>query len=250
MERDITEYEERYSEDACGFEKYKVIYRRRKILEVIDQYQPETILEIGCGLEPLFCYEKDRKFTIVEPSEKFYEWARRLSRQSSHVTCIRGFFEEAAGALQERNAVYDMVVCSGLLHEVERPQSLLKAIKKVSSRKTVIHINVPNMYSMHRLLGVEMRILSDVFDKSEGNIRLQQHTNFDIQKLKTMVEENGMAVEEEGSYFVKPFSHQQMQEMMERQIIDESVLDGLYKLAEYMPQFGSEIYVNCRVKGQ
>lgn len=106
------------------------------------------------------------------------------------------------------------------------------------------------MYSMHRLLGVETGILSDVFDRSEGNIRFQQHTNYDIQKLKTMVEENGMTVVEEGSYFVKPFSHRQMQDMMEKQIIDESVLDGLYKLAELMPQFGSEIYVNCRVKGQ
>ena len=207
-------------------------------------------MEIGCGLEPLFCYEKDCRFTVVEPSEKFYERARHLSRQDSRVTCIRGFFEETVSDLQRRDEGYDMVVCSALLHEVERPETLLRAIKKVSGKKTVIHINVPNMYSMHRLLGVETGMLSDVFGRSEGNVRLRQHTNFDMRKLKTMVEENGMTVVEEGSYFVKPFSHWQMQEMMERQIIDDSVLDGLYKLAEYMPQFGSEIYVNCRVKGQ
>lgn len=250
MQRDIIEYEERYSEDAFGFEKYKVIFRRRKILEAINRYQPGAVLEIGCGLEPLFCYDKDRKYTVIEPSKKFYERALYLSRQNSHVTCIRGFFEETASALQERNERYDMVVCSALLHEVERPESLLKAIKEVCSGETIIHINVPNMYSMHRLLGVETGILSDIFDKSEGNIRLRQHTNFDLQKLKTMVEGNGMTVEEEGSYFVKPFSHRQMQEMMENQIINESVLEGLYRLAEHMPQFGSEIYVNCRVKGQ
>lgn len=47
---------------------------------------------------------------------------------------------------------------------------------------------------------------------------------------------------------MKPFSHNQMYEMMQSAIIDEKVLDGLYRLAEYMPEYGSEIYVNCKLK--
>ena len=247
VERDIKKYEENYSQDACGFEKYKIIYRRRKILEIINEFQPRSILEIGCGPEPLFCYEKDKEFTIVEPSVKFYENAKRLSHPNQNVRCIRGFFEEVAHNLQEEKIIYDMVVCSSLLHEVTEPKELLEAIKRVSGKETIIHISVPNMHSVHRLLGVQMELLSGVFDMSEGNNRLQQNTNFDMCKLKDMVESVGMQVEEEGSYFVKPFSHKQMEEMVEKQIIDDHVLDGLYKLTEYMPQFGSEIYVNCKI---
>lgn len=245
--RDIADYEENYSNAVCGFEKYKVLYRRRKILEVINTFQPTTILEIGCGPEPLFYHDSNRKFTVVEPSDIFFENAQKLSELNKNVRCIKGFFEEVAYVLRKENISYDMVVCSSLLHEVTNPDKLLEVIKWVCDKNTIIHISVPNMYSIHRLLGVEMNILSNVFDVSEGNKILQQNTNFDLQKLRMLVQRNEMIIEEEGSYFVKPFSHKQMEDMIEKQIIDEHVLDGLYKLTEYMPQFGSEIYVNCKI---
>lgn len=93
-----------------------------------------------------------------------------------------------------------------------------------------------------------MGILSNVFDKSEGNIKMQQNTNFDMDKLKKMVESNKMKVIDEGAYFIKPFSHKQMKEMLAAKIINENVLEGLYAITKYMPQFGSEIFVNCKKK--
>lgn len=245
MERNIAEYEKDYLDSVNGFEKYKVIYRRKKVLEIIDSFQPKSILEIGCGMEPLFCYAGGRQFTIVEPSEKFCKNARTLSMENENITCIRGFFEEEADKLADKR--YDMVICSGLLQEVPNPVKLIDAIKLVCDEKTVIHINVANMYSMHRLLGVELGILSNVFEQSEGNKRLQQNTNFDMKRLRKMVEDSGLDILEEGAYFIKPFSHKQMQAMIDQQIIDDNVLEGLYNLSKYMPQFGSEIYVNCRV---
>ena len=50
--RDIKKYTERYKEP--NFEDYQLVYRRRKILEILNKYQPLSILEIGCGMEPLF----------------------------------------------------------------------------------------------------------------------------------------------------------------------------------------------------
>ena len=93
--RDIVDYEKNYSNAVCGFEKYKVFYRKRKIVEIIEQYSPQSILEIGCGMEPLFCYVKgDQKFTIVEPAEKFCENAKQLSVENKNVTCIKGFLKK------------------------------------------------------------------------------------------------------------------------------------------------------------
>lgn len=96
MQRDIMDYESKYIKGICGFEKYKVIYRRRKIIEIIDKYEPQKILEIGCGMEPLFRYVKDKEFTIVEPCDYFYENAKSASIDEGHITCIKGFFEEVA----------------------------------------------------------------------------------------------------------------------------------------------------------
>lgn len=92
-----------------------------------------------------------------------------------------------------------------------------------------------------------MNIIADKFEASDNNKKFQQNTNFDLGKLKYIVENNGLKVIEDGSFFVKPFSHKQMNAMIQQCIIDEKVLDGLYNITKYMPQFGSEIYVNCKV---
>ncbi len=244
MKRNINDYEKKYIQNE--FEQYKVIYRRRKIIEIIEQYQVKNILEIGCGLEPLFCHiNRDGVFVVVEPASQMYENAKILSNKRDNVVCINGFFEEQVINLP--NIQYDMVICNSLLHEVIEPQKLLMAIKKICNKETIIHINVPNMNSIHRLLGVEMNIIADKFEASDNNKKFQQNTNFDLGKLKYIVENNGLKVIEDGSFFVKPFSHKQMNAMIQQCIIDEKVLDGLYNITKYMPQFGSEIYVNCKV---
>lgn len=243
--RDMTDYSGRYL--LPGFEEYKVLYRRRKILEIVEAEKPTNILEIGCGYEPLFQYVKDVSFTVVEPADAFYERAAMLAQDeaSDRVKCIHGFFEEKIDELTDD---FDMIICSSLLHEVEYPDRLLQAIAKCADQHTIVHINVPNANSMHRLLGQAIGMLSDIHDKSEGNIAFQQNNVFDMESLEKIVINNGLNVLERGSFFVKPFSHAQMYEMMKQGILNDQVLDGLYQLGEVMPAFGSEIYVNCRLK--
>ena len=243
--RDINAYESKYLSES--FEEIKVKYRRKKVLSIIKRYTPDHILEIGVGREPLFQWY-DAKFTIVEPSDFFFTNARNLSKGGyERITCIKGFFEsdEVQSALAD---TYDFIVCSSLLHEVEEPKKLLSAIKKKCDKNTIVHINVPNAKSMHRLLGMTMKILKDCHDSSDANIAFQQNTVFDISMLKRMVDDEGFSVLEEGSYFIKPFSHAQMHELLNTEIIDNKVLDGLDELSELMPEYGSEIYVNCRLK--
>ena len=52
---------------------------------------------------------------------------------------------------------------------------------------------------------------------------------------------------ERGSYFLKFFSHSQMMDMLHKRIITEETLDGMYKLTEVFPEYGSEIYVNLKI---
>lgn len=50
--RDIDKYAEDYVKG--DFEIYQVKYRRKMVLEQIAKYKPRKVLEIGCGMEPLF----------------------------------------------------------------------------------------------------------------------------------------------------------------------------------------------------
>ena len=121
----------------------------------------------------------------------------------------------------------------------------LKDIVSTANQKTVIHINVPNAYSFHRILAVESSIIKNVKDKGDRNILLQQNRVFDLDLLIRMVEECGLKVVERGSYFIKPFTHEQMQKMLDEKIINDQILDGLYKMTEHFSDYGSEIYVNA-----
>lgn len=240
--RNISDYENEYLKP--DFEKYQVIQRRKKVLDSI--YGRKKILEIGCGIDPMFKYidwEVD-VYKVFEPGGKFIDNAKKVARDiGKEILFINKPFtaEDDTDGLE-----YDAVICSGLLHEVENPAELLENICMVSNKETLIHINVPNANSFHRLLAKEMKLISDTKQFSERNVKLQQNTVFDMDSLKSLCGEAGLVVESCGSYFVKPFAHFQMKQMMDEGIIDERVLDGLYSMTKYMPELGSEIYVNCR----
>ena len=243
--RDIGDYTEKYRQ--TGFEQYKVLYRRKKILEMMEKWRPENVLEIGCGMDPLFQYVHNMEFTIVEPSRVFCDNVENLvqARDIYNVKCMHGFFEEVASDLSKE---YDLVICSGLLHEVENPGRFIKSIVDICNSDTIVHINVPNASSLHRLLGKEMGILKDVHGMSKNNIDFQQSTVFDRYSLEKTVNENGLEIIESGGYFMKPFSHAQMYEMVQKRVINKEVLDGLFELGKRISEYGSEIYVNCKVK--
>lgn len=242
--RDIETYAQNYQ--VSSFEDYQVIYRRKKVLEVMKQFAPKRILEIGCGLEPLFSYMDEKEYEIycvVEPSKVFFERACTLAK-GKNVICYNTFFEPTEELVSKR---FDFIICSGLLHELERPQELIEDVYKISDSNTVVHFNVPNAKSLHRLIAKEMGLISNEFEFSGRNVQYQQHSVYDLDMLVKSIKKAGFQIIDSGSYFIKPFSHSQMYQMLNENIIDEKVLDGLYQLEKYIPEYGSEIFVNCRI---
>lgn len=244
--RDIDKYTDDYVNiELKEFESYQVKYRRKMVLEQIKRYRPHKVLEIGCGMEPLFQWVKDVDFTIVEPSDGFCENAKKIAEmEKRNIQIIQGFFEET-----ECNEKYDMIICSGLLGEVEAPERILKKITAICANKKggVVHVNVPNAMSVHRLLAKESGLIQEVTDMSERNLMLQQHIVFTMESLTDLIEKTGFSILDKGSYFIKPFTHIQMEKLLEYRIIDEEILNGFYRLVKYMPDLGSEIFVNCKL---
>lgn len=243
--RDIKDYADNYN--VPNFEDYQIKYRRKKILEILNKYKPREIIEIGCGMEPLFKFiDKSAydRYMVIEPSEVFCKRAIELAENNSKITIINDYF--GTGSLELDNE-WNLVVCSSLLHEIEEPENFLNEIKKLCNKETIVHINVPNANSFHRLLAQCMGLISDVHEKSERNKIYQQNSVFDLDALCEIMREIGFSIIDKGSYFIKPFTHTQMYKLMSEKIIDEKVLEGLYNVSKYMPDYGSEIFVNARI---
>lgn len=242
----MQQYQDTY--DNLPFEEHQVWYRRKKVLEQIEQSGAHCILEIGCGNLPLYKDDpKEREWIIVEPGKRFYEKAKLGAPSNVHLFC--GYFENCISEILSLGKNIDYVVCSALIHELENPEKILTGIYNICDQNTIVHIDVPNAKSVHRLLAVEMNLIPDIYEMSQQSKDLQQAGRvFDNVSLKHLCEENGFQVINEGSYFIKPFTHRQMQDCLDHGIFDDRLLEGLDGLIKYMPEYGSEIFVECRKK--
>lgn len=245
------QYQSAYMADY-GFESVMVHYRRELLLERLDKLQPKVVVEIGCGSELLYDTWLQRGggaecWVIVEPAEQFAEIARNSNSLNLHVIC--DFFEHAVTEVKgclPRQA--DMVICSGLLHEVPSEAELLGAIRDVMGDSSLLHVNVPNSESFHRRLAKAMGLISNTKKLSERNSNLAQPRVYDMPSLKADLTKAGLAVIDEGGYLVKPFTHGQMEKIVP--VIGDQVLDGLFQLGREIPELASEIFVEARRTGR
>ncbi len=244
--RDINQYGAEYNK--LPFEKEMVRYRKRMLKEKVLCYPHKRILEIGCGLDPIFTSNINfEHLTLIEPSLAFIKNASKLMHKvnvQNKVTLINGFLENHVNGLQDKG--FDLILLSSLLHEIEDPDYFLMVVNAIADSKSTVHINVPNAHSFHRLLALESGLINSAYMRSDTQIRLQQYHTFDLNTLSMACNKNGFTIIDKGTYFIKPFTHSQMEALMENKIIDKAVMDGFFNMIQYMPDLGAEIYVNLK----
>ena len=239
--KNIKDYEYEYISDY-GFEHTMVHYRQQLVLEFLVRNRPRTIVEIGCGdslvSEQYYELEGDwDKWIIIEPADRFFELA--VLKNLPNTTVINGFFEKLVSKIE---IFPDAIICSGLLHEVPDANELCSSITTIMNKSTVLHVNVPNSNSLHRLLAKSMGLIEELSELSERNHRLNQPRVFDLKSLSNLLVDNGLRAINEGGHFVKPFTHKQMEKMTP--ILGQEIMNGLYELGKSQPKIASEIFID------
>jgi SAM-dependent methyltransferase len=237
----LKKYETDYAE--LPFENILREYRQQNIISSLQKGPNKKILEIGCGFHPLFKeFHAFEKMVIVEPGETYYNGAKSLAAGDPRISVIHGFFENVVDELAPVD--FDFIIIGGFLHEINNPSDILNAVKKVCTPATVVHSFVPNANSFHRLVASEMGLIKDVYEKSGHDKLFQRVVVYNTETFRQLFFDNSFSVEVIGTYFIKPFAHTQMNQMVEDKIIDRAVLDGLNKMTKYFPEHGAEIFIN------
>jgi 2-polyprenyl-3-methyl-5-hydroxy-6-metoxy-1,4-benzoquinol methylase len=234
--RDLTDYSHTY---PGPFEEIQARYRTTHIKQCLALYKPRIILEVGCGTDSAVNHldsDSYDRFYIVEPITAFLDQAIKI--KSDKIKQINMTIEQVT-AFDEKP---DLIIVSSLLHEVIDPGEILRSISHHCKDETMVYVSVPNARSFHRLLGLEMDIIQSIFEKSGKQKELQQHHIFDMKSLIHLIDNAGFKTIEKGSFFLKLFTHQQMQQMLDSGIFSPAILDGLYNMNKYLPEMGSEIY--------
>jgi hypothetical protein len=131
----------------------------------------------------------------------------------------------------------------GFLHEIDNPALFLDSLRQVCSPHTIVHSFVPNARSFHRLLAFEMGIIDTVYQMSNNDVIFQRRTVFDLESFSKLFLMCQFDIKASGSYFIKPFTHIQMDQLMGAKILDSKVMDGLDRMINYMPDLGAELFV-------
>ncbi|MGE0785388.1 MAG: class I SAM-dependent methyltransferase [Sandaracinaceae bacterium] len=246
----IERYEARYVEDYA-YESWLVAGRRQATLESLRGSGARTVVEVGCGSDPLVleaigCMPHLERWVIVEPSALFLEIAARIADVVPEARVVRGFFESSKGdviaALGQDHA--DAIVIDGLLHELDDPDGLVRAARSLLAPRGLLHASVPNAFSMHRRLGRAMGLIDDVHRLSARNRHFEQRRVFDLEAFVALFARCGFAIEKTGGHTMMPFASAQMS-AIEAQLGDE-VFQGLTRLGEELPELAAEIYVDAR----
>jgi SAM-dependent methyltransferase len=239
--RDLFKYSRNYHN--LPYEKYMVKYRRDHVINLFAKLNKPSILDVGCGTDPMFShFDNYKKYTIVEPTKKFYKKALRIKKNNVDIYNLT--FEKFVDKYENN---FDLIIVGGLLHELEKPRIFIKKLYKFSTKKNIIHINVPNAHSFHRLLAYEMGLIKSVYELSNTQKKMQQHSVYSIDSLKKIFLEEGFRVLKSGTFIFKPYTHNQMAKIYKFKIQNLKNLEKSNSMIKYLPMNGAEIFLNLQI---
>jgi len=249
----------RLSADDCavvlgadyGFEAECVRARHACNMRNLQRLLPDTILEIGCGVDLL--YDQARaaalpfsRWTIVEPAEAYAALADARAATDARLEVVRGYCEDVAkpgGALE--GAAFAAVVLSGVLHHVPDPALVVRdAVARLQPGGSLL-VTCPNARSFHRLLAVEMGLIAEPGELGARNFALGQFNVFDRDSLGALLASAGLVDLQFEGYLFKPFPHPQMSAVLRE--LPDGTARALDELGRRFPDNAAEIGIVGRL---
>ena len=244
--RDLDRYAQDYS--ALQFEEIQEDHRRAELVAVVSSYTDTHIVEVGCGRRSVITeITSFKSATIIEPIRELLD---RNLETLGHRAKTEGFNGLLNEFVTQSRKTFGLCVLSSLLHEVNNQIEMLDSCWKVLDVNGVLIVNVPNAFSIHRILGVHMGKLDNVFSLTETQLRMQQiNEPFSRETLRILLEDNGFEVEKIYTVIPKLLDHESLSQIIESGLIDREFLGNLNKLAGKLNGFGSEIIAIARKIG-
>lgn len=218
-----------------GFNGYMNKYRVSKILELC---KARTVLDIGSAdvfmaeaLSPFF-----ERIVSVDGSKELIERARGRLSGVKNIELIHSLIEEF-----ETDERFDLVLLSFILEHVSHPVEIIKRAASFVAPGGTLFVMVPNACSLHRRVGVALGFLSKVDDFTDEDIRQGHRRVYTEEGLREDLKQGGTIIEEMGTFFIKPLSNAQMEQLGTR------LADAFFEVSRDLPGLGSMIYAKGSV---
>ena len=237
--RDLENYYQNFRQ--LKFEDTMAFYRKKAFLENLPKHQEfVNVLEVGCGESSIFEYKKFKKCTTVDPIEPF------LARLKSNPECYHVASHCCSLEDFETAEVFDLIVASCLLHELFDLTPFLRKIRSLLTTNGIFYVDVPNANSFHRHFAIATGHLKNLQDKTTTQLHMQQKQDaFTKDSLISTLEKHDFNVTSCKGYFIKPFHHKRMFDLIKSGTFTKADLDGFYLVGKELDDFAAEIFAIC-----
>lgn len=210
----------------------RVPFRVQIIVDIIKRLDAVKILDVGCGWgeldEAILRKIPSLEFTCTDmDAQSVEETELRLKR--FNVTCVTTDFLKF-----DVDQKWDLCMFNGLLEHVSHP---VRVLKKASGLAPYIFAIVPNALSLHRIIGVELDLISHIRQLTEVDLSIHHKRNYTPSLLLKHFEMANLNVIATGGIMLKPLSDGQMLKWSKR------TNNLFFELGKKLPTYCAEIYV-------
>lgn len=230
---------DRISETYKSDQGLELLLLEADIDVILGRLSGKRVLELGCanGVMTRVLAEQSLKVDVVEGSANYISYVRGLVGE--RVTFYHSLFEDF-----EPEHFYDDIILASVLEHVEDPVGLVQNASNWLEPRGRIHVIVPNAMSLHRRLGVEMGMLSDVTQLTEADVSIGHQRIYTQETLDRDLAAVGLVVLERRGILLKPLSNIQMD------IWPTYVLDELFRAGELVPNWAAHMYRLCGISSR
>ena len=212
------------------------------IREFKKYFQSKNAMEMGCyqgeftrKLAPLF-----DELTVLEASSDLIETAKKKTN-SDKVKYVNTLFEK-----WNSNEKFKNIFLIHTLEHLDDPIAVLRKASEWLDDDGTFFIAVPNANALSRQIAVQMGIIDFNTAVTEGEKQHGHNITYSMDMLINHVKSSGLKVIDFGGVFLKPFSGQQFDQLIEHKIVNDAYLEACYQLGKLYPFLAASIYVVCQ----
>lgn len=202
--------------------------------EVCANLSGDSVLELGCGsgITTEILARKAKKLVVVEGSDINIERAKERAPGAEFISSL---WEDYTPTRD----FSDVVLMNGLDH-VEDPVWLLQHISKWPLSRPRLHVIVNNADSLHRQLGVELKIIQFTTSMTERDALQQHHRVYTMDGLENDLMCGGWGIKRMQGILIKMLPNDQMR------CWDEKLIRALLEVGRFYVDLTAQLYVTAR----
>jgi 2-polyprenyl-3-methyl-5-hydroxy-6-metoxy-1,4-benzoquinol methylase len=199
----------------------------------------QTVLELGCAAGLMTERLARTGASIVAVDREGAYLTRVGARGLERVTCRQADLERYTD-----DAVYDHVVATNVLHELDDPHALLVRARGWLAPGGLLHVSLQNPDSIHRLVALELGLIDSIDSVSELGSRYATRRLYTAAAFDELAVSAGLHVQRREPVLLKPLPNALMA------TLPEDVIAGLMRVAHRFPEHGAMNLFTCVADGR